>query len=140
MKRIAIVLFAAFLLCSCQTVEQVKQVMRARSLDKATQDYNVKMRWQQMDNACIAYMDAALLEECSRRVEAARDVKIAEYRLRSLVYDEKGGTARAVVEFDYYLPPGITLKTLVDRQEWVLVGEEDESKSWKLKTLPPEFK
>lgn len=140
MKRIVIVLCAAFLLCSCQTVEQVRLVMRAKALDKATQDYNVKMRWQQMDNACIAYMDAALLEECNRRVEAAREVKVTEYRVRNVVYDEKNGTARAVVEFDYYLPPGITLKTVVDTQEWALIGAEEEKKVWKLKTLPPEFK
>jgi len=137
MKRILIAFTAAALLCSCQNVELM---MNAKSLDKASRDYNVKMRWQQMDVACMAYMDAALLEECSRRVDAAREVKVAEYRVRSLVYDKEHGTARAVVEFDYYVPPGVTLKTVVDRQEWALVGEGDAMKSWKLKTLPPEFR
>ena len=137
MKRILTVLTAAVLLCSCQSVEQLRN---ARSLDSAARDYNVKMRWQQMDVACMEYMDPPLLRECSRRVEAARDAKVTEYRVRSLVYEKEHGTALAVVEFDYYLPPGVTLKTVVDRQEWALVGEVDGPKNWKLRTLPPEFK
>jgi hypothetical protein len=137
MKRILTAVTAAVLLCACQNVELM---MNARTLDKASRDYNVKMRWQQMDVACMSYMDAALLEECSRRVEAARDVKVSEYRVRSLVFDRDRGTARVVVEFDFYVPPAVTLKTVVDRQEWALVGEKDDAKVWKLKTLPPEFR
>lgn len=137
MIRILTVVLAAALLCSCQSLEMMKN---AKALDMAMRDYNVKMRWQQMDDACMLYMEPALLEECSRRVEAVRDVKVTEYRVRNVIFDKNRSTARAVVEFDYYVPPSVTLKSVVDRQEWVLVGEEKDAMVWKLKTLPPEFR
>jgi uncharacterized protein YceK len=137
MKRICVALCAATLLCSCQSV---KQLQYGKSLDQVTTDYNQKLRWQQMDTACMAYMDPPLMEDCSRIVDAAREVKVADYRVRSVVYDERKGTARAVVEFDYYVPPGVTMKKVVDQQKWVLTGEQNQMQVWKLKSLPPEFK
>jgi hypothetical protein len=43
------------------------------------------------------------------------------------------------VEIDYYRPPSITVKTLVDNQEWSYEGPE-EGRVWRLKTLLPEFR
>ncbi len=137
MKRILVALLAAGLLCSCQSLELERN---AQSLDEATRGYNAHIRWQEMDKACTEFVDPPLLEECNRRAEAARSVKVTDYRVRSLVYDKEHGTARAVVEFDYYVPPSVTLKTLVDRQKWALTGKGDAPKEWRLKTLPPEFR
>jgi hypothetical protein len=43
------------------------------------------------------------------------------------------------VEWDYYLPPSVTVRTVIDPQKWRYVEEEDR-RGWILTTLLPEFK
>ena len=43
------------------------------------------------------------------------------------------------MEWDYYIPPSVKLKTVEDPQKWRYIEKLDK-KGWLLKTLLPEFK
>ncbi|KAF0220460.1 MAG: hypothetical protein FD174_1114 [Geobacteraceae bacterium] len=107
--------------------------------EKRTKEYNRMLRWQEFDNAAIVFVDKPLRDEFQKRIAAAKDVKVADYRVKSLECDPEKGEATVKAEFDYYIPPSMTLKTAEDVQKWVYSGENGK-KEWRLKTLLPAFK
>jgi hypothetical protein len=107
--------------------------------EKSNRDYNKMLRWQEAEAAALNFVDKANREEYLARVEAAKEVKIADYRIKTVECDTVTGVAKVKVEIDYYIPPAVVMKSLVDHQEWIYVQEGD-TKNWRLKSLYPEFK
>jgi uncharacterized protein YceK len=107
--------------------------------DTSTKDYNRLVRWDELDNALSIYVSPSMKEEYRKRIPDAEKVKIVDYRVKTKECDPVKGVATVKVEIDYYRPPSITVKTLVDNQEWSYEGPE-EGRVWRLKTLLPEFR
>jgi hypothetical protein len=138
MKNIRLLLLAALLLipASCQSVHNS---ILSDEFATGSKNYFNMVRWQELDNGPLVFVDDPLREEFKKRVQAAKDVKIVDYRIKNMDCRPLEGLAEVKVEWDYYIPPSIKLKTLVDPQKWRHV-EEKERKGWLLMTLFPEFK
>ncbi len=107
-------------------------------LDQSVNQYNDQLRGQKLDAASL-FVSEPLAKEFGARVEAARKVRIIDYRIMSMRYDEKKGEAEVKVEIDYYSLSTYLMKTLVDVQKWAYL-EEGGTRKWRLASLLPEFK
>ncbi len=97
------------------------------------------IRWHEFDKSTLFYVDDPLRDEFQKRVDENDQVKVVDYRVKNLVCRPKEGTAELTVEWDYYTPPSVTVRTILDNQKWRYV-EEEKRKGWLLTTLLPDFK
>lgn len=111
--------------------------VKAEQCDSSIRAYNRMVRWQEYEGAEKAVEQAAR-EEFRRRL-TGRELKIADYRIKSLTCDPMKGEADVVIEYDYYLPPSTTLKTVEDQQKW-RYSESAVPGGWRVVTPPPEFR
>lgn len=121
-------------LAACRTLTGAGE-----EFEKSSKAYNRMLRWQEMDQAAAAFVDKGLRPQFQQQIEAAKGVKVVDYRVKSLECDPEKGEAEVRVEFDYYVPPSTTVKTADDLQKWVY-REENGKMVWRLTTLPPAFK
>jgi hypothetical protein len=128
----AVILFLA----SCQSMHNNKV---SEDFDKGTRNYIRMVRWNELDQTPLSFVEDSLRAEFEKRVKAAKDVQIADYRVKNIECKPDKGVGELTVEWDYYIPPSITLKTVEDPQKWRYV-EEENRKGWMLLTLFPEFK
>jgi hypothetical protein len=124
------------LLTSCQSFRENKL---NEDFDKATKNYFIMVRWHELEKAPLTFIDDPLRAEFKRRVEAARNVQISDFRVKNMECRPGESKGEVTVEWEYYLPPSFSLKTVEDPQKWEYV-EENDKKGWMLKTLFPEFK
>ena len=124
------------LLSACQSMHISKV---AEDFDKGTRGYFRMVRWNELDKAPLSFVDETLRSEFEKRVKASREVQIADYRVKHMECQPEKGEGEVTVEWDYYIPPAVKLKTVEDPQKWRYV-EEKEKKGWMLMTLYPEFK
>jgi hypothetical protein len=138
MKTIYLLTLSAllFMLASCQSIHN-KNV--AQDFDKGSRSYFRMVRWSELDKAPLYFVDDKLRKEFEKRVKESKDVQITDYRVKSIECRPEKGEAEVTVEWDYYIPPAVKLKTVEDPQKWRYV-EEKEKKGWMLMTLYPEFK
>jgi len=127
---------ALLILSACQSIHNSKV---AEDFDKASRGYFRMVRWNDLDKAPLSFVDDTLREEFEKRVKDAREVQIADYRVKYMECRPEKGDAEVTVEWDYYIPPSIKLKTVEDPQKWRYI-EEEKRKGWMLMTLFPEFK
>jgi len=111
--------------------------MRAK-MDESVTQYNNLLRTQKLDAAGL-FVSGTLAKEFAARAEAARKVRILDYRILATRYDEKENEAEVKVEIDYYSLSTYRMKTLVDVQKWAY-REEGGTRQWRLTSLLPEFK
>jgi hypothetical protein len=104
--------------------------------DKSSRDYNQMLRWADLHNAVLTYADKATRAEFEKQLAPAKGVKIVDYRVKGVDYDEDKKSAEVLVDFDYYTPSGITVKTVEDTQKWRYV----EKTGWRIMSMPPDFK
>ena len=111
MKKSLLLPGLLMLLSGCQHLstkgDQCEQSIRA---------YNRMVRWQEYEAAEKAVAPPVVDEY--RKTFTAGDLKIADYRIKSLTCDVEKNSAEAVVEIDYYLPPSLSVKTIEDTQKW----------------------
>jgi len=102
--------------------------------------YNKMLRWHEVENAGMLYMDKKLREAFMQMAEGIkkRGVTIADYRILTFECIPEKEKGEVVAEFDYYALPSNRIKTLTYRQQWVYDGAEGEKK-WELKTQLPSF-
>ena len=124
------------ILASCQSIHESNV---ADEFDRGSKDYFHKVRWHELENVPLYFVNDPLREDFKKRVVAARKVEIADYRVKDLECLPREGKAEVTVEWDYYIPPSVKLKTVEDPQKWQYF-ENDEKKGWMLMTLFPEFK
>lgn len=132
------------LLCSCAQidsyVESVKMQQINEECEKSIKDYNKLLRWREIENAGMLYMDRALRDDFMKSAEdiKKRGVTVTDYRILTTECLAEKKSADAVVEFDYYTLPSNRIKTLTYRQNWKYLDTE-EKKGWSLKTALPGF-
>ena len=97
------------------------------------------IRWHELDKNTLIYVDESLREEFLKRVNADDKVQVVDYRIKNQQCWPKTKTAEMTVEWDYYIPPSVTVKTFKDDQKWRYV-EDDTRHVWLLTTLLPELK
>ena len=97
-------------------------------LNNSVREYNELVRRNDFEKA-KGFAADAVKQEFTARAEAAKNVKVAEYRILNIDYEDFKGAEIVKVQFDYYLPPASAVKTLVDEQVWsfVYVKEEGEA-------------
>jgi hypothetical protein len=126
-------------LAGCGTMKEMKNKDIAIEFDQSAKGYNRMVRWHELDGAETAYVPPGLRDEYRKRVIDAAEVKIVDYRVKSMECSPVKGEGSAWVEFDFYRPPSVTLHTIEDRQKWAYEGTEG-NRAWHLTTLLPEFK
>ncbi len=120
-------------LVSCATKETTREVFQM-NLEK----YNQLLRWQDFDRAAL-FSSPSISDRFAERVKAARGVRITDYQIIDVKYNEKTLDASAVVIFSYYLITKGLLASVTDNQKWAYI-DEDGDKAWRLKSLLPEFR
>jgi hypothetical protein len=126
-------LFITAALVSCATTE--KNVRE--DFDKIFIDYNDLLRWHRFEDI-ILFPAGTISEKYRERLAMAKDVKVVDYRVMNVTFDEKKKEAAVKVELDYYTLSSPRLRTVVDNQRWAFEGEEGKG-VWRLMSLLPEF-
>jgi hypothetical protein len=141
--RIMILLIVVIAASSCAKINtlctKVNNLNAMNDFEKSAKKYNQMLRWHELDMAGLAFADESLKEAYAERAKAAKGVKIADYRVVLQECAPETKTAKVVLDIDYYIPPSVTLKSVEDVQRWEYVDINDK-KTWKLKSLLPEFK
>ena len=132
MRTLSLFLLIATCLISCATDQS--QGAFTLSFDK----YNQLVRWGDFDRAMI-FTSSSISEEFGERVKAAKDARITDYNIVDVKYDEKKLEASAVVTFSYYLSTSGRVTKVTDKQKWAYI-DEGGVKSWRLKSLLPQFR
>jgi hypothetical protein len=102
--------------------------------------YNDLLRWGEFNKA-KHFVDASVRQEFEARAQAAKNVKIADYRILNADFETGEGEQIVEVEFDYYTSPTYLIKTLKDKQKWSYIYvEKEKEKRWRLMTPIPDFR
>ena len=139
-----VLLICCLLLCSCAQigsyVEQAKMAKLNEECEKSIKDYNRLLRWREIENAGMLYMDRELRDDFMKSAETfkKRGVTITDYRILTTECLAEKKRADVVVDFDYFTLPSNRIKTLTYRQSWKYEDTET-MKGWMLKTVLPEF-
>jgi hypothetical protein len=133
MRTFYLVVFVAIGLITCSTRYAVRE-----EFEEGLKRYNNMLVFNELDAASL-FVTESLSDEFMSRVEAAKDVRVVDYRIVSTKYDEAKGEAEVKVEIDYYSLSSLKVKTLLDTQKWVYVKEKGK-KQWRLMSILPEFR
>ncbi|MDD2734545.1 MAG: hypothetical protein PHF56_11440 [Desulfuromonadaceae bacterium] len=130
------VLLLCLMLTACAAATQAGL---SEEFDRSVKSYNRMLRWHEIENAGMTYIDPGLLDQYLKQAESLkkRGITVADYRILTSKYlpDNKSGDVNA--EFDYYIMPSNKVKTISYRQDWVY---RESTKSWILLTGLPVFK
>jgi hypothetical protein len=107
------------------------------TLDLSINLYNKMLRMHEMEKAIIFVAEQHINDFISRK-EAAKNVRIVDYRLMFTKYDELKKEAEVRVEMDYYHSADLRIRTVVDMQKWAFIKESGKAE-WKLMSLLPVF-
>ena len=133
MRILFLSLFITATLVSCAATEKSVR----EDFDVVFSEYNDLLRWHRFEDASLFPADT-VSEKYRERVEMARDVKVVDYRVINITFDEKKKEAAVKLEIDYYTLSSPRVRTVVDNQSWIYEGEEGKG-SWRLMSLLPEF-
>jgi hypothetical protein len=133
MRILFLSLFITATLVSCAATEKSVR----EDFDVVFSEYNDLLRWHKFEDASLFPADT-VSEKYRERVEMARDVKVVDYRVMNITFDEKKKEAAVKLEIDYYTLSSPRVRTVVDNQKWVYQGKEGEG-VWRLMSLLPEF-
>jgi len=134
-----ILIISALALCSCAYVQQAKNAKVMSEFDDVAKDYNKLLRWREVENAGMMYMDPELRTEFMKSAEEMkkREVVITDYRILTTECLPEKKTAEVIAEFDYYVLPSNRIKTQTYHQDWVYMDTVS-MRGWKVKSpLPP---
>lgn len=129
---------SGLLLLCCLTMTACASEMGLREeFEKSMRAYNRMLRWQEVENAGMTYIDREQRDDFMRKADSLRKrgVTLTDFRILTFECLPDKKTGDVVAEFDYFILPSNRIKTVTYRQEWVY---QDLLKSWKLKSgLPP---
>jgi hypothetical protein len=140
-----IVKYVSILLCCLLTSACVGNISVRSEFEKSVKDYNRMLRWREIENAGLIFMDAEQREAFLTTAEKIRKrgITITDYRVLYSEFFPEKNAGNAAVEFDYYIMPSNRIKTLTYKQDWVYrnVSKKENSKDmvWKLKSGLPDF-
>jgi hypothetical protein len=133
MRHLSLCLFVSLLLTGCAALSQIRP-----DFDKTYEGYNQLIRWHDMYRAA-GFASSAVSREYAEWAEASKKVRISDYRVVNVKYDEKALKAEVDTVFDYYLIDSPVVKSVTDRQMWTY-RDENGVKQWRLQSPPPQFK
>jgi hypothetical protein len=138
MKTFRLLFMSAVLLMllSCESMRISKIT---ENFDTTSRGYIRLVRWHDFNKSTLFYVDDSLIEDFQKRVSAIKDVNIVDYRIKNTECRPEKGDAEVLIEWDYYIPPSVKVKTVQDAQKWRYIAEKDRER-WVLMTLLPEFK
>ena len=134
--RMSLMLITVLAVSSCQSLRNARMT---EEFDTISKGYVRMIRWQEFDKSTLFYVDEPLRESFLKKLSEIDRVKLVDYRIKNQECWPKKGTAEVTVEWDYYIPPSVKLKTVTDFQKWRYV-EEENRRGWLLTTIMPEFK
>ena len=138
MKKLVVLSFLIVQFTACGSYKALQSVRE--DLHSSVREYNDLVRQNEFDKAKF-FVYEKVREEFEVRAQAAKSVKVSDYRVLSTDYETGKGEEIIEVNFNYYIPPSNILKTVVDRQKWSFVYVKDEErKRWRLMTPLPEFR
>jgi hypothetical protein len=121
--------------CAAMKTKEIRE-----ECEQSIKGYNRMLRWQEVENAGMVYIEPEQRDEFFKAAESLRKrgVTITDYRIRTQECLPEKGTAEALTEFDYYILPSNRIKTKTYKQSWNYrtIGEK---KFWKLKSGLPLF-
>jgi hypothetical protein len=128
-----ILLFSCLMLTACASRPDL-----SGEFDRSVKAYNRMLRWHEIENAGMTYIDPDQREQFLKQAETLkkRGLSVTDFRILSSRYIPERKAGDAVTEFDYYILPSNRIKTISYRQEWVY---QENIKSWKLKSGLPLF-
>lgn len=128
-----LLLASCMLLTACATNASLRE-----EFDKSTKAYNRMLRWHEVENAGMTYLDKELRDDFMKKAEALRNkgVTLTDFRILTSECLPEKKSGEVIAEFDYFTLPSNKMKTTTYRQEWVY---QDLVKSWKLKSMLPPF-
>ena len=96
------------------------------------------LRWQEVENAGMTYIEPEQRDEFMKGAESLkrRGVTLTDFRILTFECLPERKSGDVVAEFDYYILPSNRIKSVTYRQKWVY---EDDLDSWKLKSGLPAF-
>lgn len=123
------------MLTACATQ---RELGLSEEFDRSVKAYNRMLRWHEIENAGMTYIDPEQREEYLKQAEVLkkRGLSVTDFRILFTRYLPEKKTGDAVAEFDYYILPSNRVKTISYRQDWVYL---ENIKSWKLKSGLPVF-
>ena len=129
----AVLLISCLILTACATNMGLRD-----EFDKSVKAYNRMLRWQELENAGMAYVEKEHRDVYLKRAEALkkRGVTLTDFRILASECLPEKKTGEVIAEFDYFILPSNRIKTATDHQEWVY---QDLIDSWKLKSNLPSF-
>ena len=107
--------------------------------DQSMKAFNRLLRWHEVESAGMAYLESSLRDTFMKSAAdmKKRGVVITDYRILTSECLADKRSAEVIAEFDYYVQPSVRVRSISYRQLWIF-GDDDEKKSWKLKSgLPP---
>ena len=110
----------------------------SEEFDKSVKSYNRMLRWHEIENAGVTYIDPKLQEEYLKQAESLkkRGLTFADFRILTSTCLPENNSGDVLAEFDYYMMPSNVIKTRSYRQEWAY---QDSLKRWILKSGLPDF-
>jgi hypothetical protein len=139
LKKILLIAVIPLLLTGCSIYKDFKIANIGTDFDKSSKAYLNLLRWQEYESALTTYVSVPLQEEYRKKIKEVGEARIFDFRVKKQECDPARGDATVTAELDYYRPPSVTVKTVVDNQKWSYEGE-NEKRFWRLKTLLPDFK
>lgn len=121
------------LMTACAT-----QVALSEKLDRNVKSFNQMLRWHEIENAGITYIDSEKQESYQKQAATLKQkgISVTDYRIITTKYVPEKKSAEVVAEFDYYILPSNRIKTISYPQEWLYREKLD---SWKLQSGLPDF-
>jgi hypothetical protein len=137
--KILLAVILPLMLTGCGTFRDIKYANIGSEFVTTTKNYIQLVRWNELESAASTFVSPLLQEKYREKIKDASTVKITDYRVLKMECDPIKGEGSAKMELDYYRPPSVKVHTVVDLQTWSYEGDE-KSRSWRLKTLLPEFR
>jgi len=109
----------------------MQQVNAGEELDRSVKAFNRMLRWREVEQAGTSYVEQGRQEEFRKQAEVLkkRGITITDFRIISTKYLPEKKTGEVVTEFDYYILPSNSVKTISYRQEWIY---QEPTKNWKI--------
>ena len=130
-----IILLSGVMLTACTAATEAGL---SEEFDKSVKSYNRMLRWHEIENAGVTYIDPKLQEEYLKQAESLkkRGLTFADFRILTSTCLPENNSGDVLAEFDYYMMPSNVIKTRSYRQEWAY---QDSLKRWILKSGLPDF-
>jgi len=135
MRNVLLLCVSLAIVSACSSLKSFRE-----ELKDTVVAYNDLLRWGEFNKA-KHFVDESVWQEFEARAQAAKNVKIADYRILNADFEAVKGEQIVEVEFDYYTSPTYLVKTLIDKQKWSYIYvEKEKEERWCLMTPIPDFR